>query len=287
MRFKKADTYYIAMPGVPYEMKHIMEARVLPWIGRELRDTHIVHRTLFTQGIPESELAHRISDFEDRLPERVSLAYLPSPGKVRLRLSSMGDESQIVPQVDSLTNELRALLGDAVYSVDEEELEEVLAKLLLGRKQSLALAESCTGGYVAHRLTRIPGSSRWFKGGVVAYSNEAKQSILGVDPESIAQFGAVSQTVAEQMAAAARKVFGADFALSLTGVAGPDGGSVEKPVGTVWIGLAGAFGTEARLFRFGTDRLRNIERSALASMDWLRKTLEVLEAANDRSEASS
>ncbi len=273
MKFKKGEVYYIAMPGVPYEMKHIMEARVLPWIGLEIQDTHIVHRTLYTQGVPESELANRISGFEDALPKDVSLAYLPSPGKVRLRLSAMGDKEHILPQVDSLANELRALLGDVVYSADEEELEEILAKLLIARSESLALAESCTGGYLGHRLTRIPGSSNWFKGGVIAYSNEAKQSFLGVDPGAIAQFGAVSEMVAEQMAESARSKFGSDYALSLTGIAGPSGGSAEKPIGTVWIGLAHPAGVEARLFRFGTDRGRNIERSALAAMDWLRKTL--------------
>ncbi|MBI1317195.1 competence/damage-inducible protein A [bacterium] len=273
MRFERNGIFYVALPGVPYEMKHLMETHVFPWIRRELQDTHIEHRTVYTQGVPESELAHRIAAFEENLPDTISLAYLPSPGKVRLRLSSQGEREVVVPQVDAQVKALTELLGEVVYSVDEEEMERVLARMLTERKARLALAESCTGGYVAHRLTRIPGSSAWFLGGVVAYSNEAKNAFLGVAPELIARHGAVSEEVAMAMASGARTRFNSDYTLSLTGIAGPDGGSEEKPVGTVWIGISGPEGTRALRHRFGTDRIRNIERSALAAFDLLRKSL--------------
>jgi nicotinamide-nucleotide amidase len=275
MRFKKGDVWIISMPGVPYEMKHIMTTHVLPWITKELVTSNILHKTILTQGVPESELAVRIADFENQLPPEIKLAYLPSPGIVKLRLTARGQDRGALEELLAREAEkLRKAAGGAVFAEDTGTLQEVIGRLLVSKGATMGTAESCTGGYIASLITQIPGSSNFFKGSVVAYANEVKEATLGVKMADIQAYGAVSEQVVCSMAAGARKVLGVDYALATSGIAGPDGGTPEKPVGTVWIALATPYGTSAKCYTFGANRERNIKKSALMALDTLRKALE-------------
>jgi nicotinamide-nucleotide amidase len=273
MRFEKDGRYIISMPGVPFEMKFLMREHILPWIGRDLMEQDILHRTFLTQGIPESLLAERISDWETNLPSELKLAYLPSPGIVKLRLTAKGDKANLLPLFEEQELKLRNILGKAIYGTGASSLQEVLGQMLMEKSLSLSTAESCTGGYIAHLLTSIAGSSNYFKGSIVAYSNEVKQAQLGVKNETIERVGAVSEEVVKEMAEGARERLLTDYAIAISGIAGPDGGSEEKPVGTVWIAIAGPDGCRASLHRFGKHRDRNIKRSALMALDLLRQRL--------------
>ncbi|NDH89670.1 MAG: CinA family nicotinamide mononucleotide deamidase-related protein [Flavobacteriia bacterium] len=241
---------YVSMPGVPYEMKHILETGVLPRMRAEQAEIH-VHRYFVVQGIPESDLALRIADWESALPEGISLAYLPSPGVVKLRLSAhvaSEGEQAMRAQMDQEAAALKVLLGADCYAEDLLPLEVVVGELLKAAGQTVATAESCTGGSIAARLTSIPGSSAYLIGGVVAYSNTVKEQQLGVRKADLLVHGAVSEPVVRQMAEGVRKRLKTDWALATSGVAGPDGGSEAKPVGTVWIALAGPNGTWSKKF---------------------------------------
>lgn len=274
MRFKKNDTYFISMPGVPYEMKHIMTTHVLPWIEKDLITANIFHKTILTQGIPESELAVRIADFEDALPPEIKLAYLPSPGIVKLRLTARGQAAELLQQVlERHVKELTALLGDAVFGEDAKSLQEVVGGLLLAQNATVATAESCTGGFIASQITLVPGCSRYFLGSVVAYDNRIKTQLLNVPHETLAQHGAVSEPVVRAMAEGVRALYGVDYAIATSGIAGPDGGTATKPVGTTWIAVATPAGVFAQQFSFGANRERNIKRAALMALDLLRKQL--------------
>lgn len=274
MLFIRNGIYYVSMPGVPYEMKYLMEKRVLPVVEAELIRKHIVHKTILTVGVPESELAEKLEDFEDSLPTNLKMAYLPRPGMVRLRLTAKGDDA---PSLNALITEkenaLKNILGPIVYGTDQERLEQVVGELLVARGETLATAESCTGGYLAHLITSISGSSRYYLGSILAYANPIKIGHLGVKEESLIQYGAVSEAVVTQMAKGARLRLGTTWALATSGVAGPDGGTDEKPVGTVWIALSGPDKTIARKFHFGKDRERNIKKSAFMALDMLRGAL--------------
>ncbi len=274
MLFNKNERLIVSMPGVPYEMKHIMEEQVLPIAIKELIRQHIVHKTVLTVGVPESELAERISYFENGLPIHIKLAYLPRPGMVRLRLSARGkDKESIERDLAEKVSLLQTILGDVVYGTDTETLEQIIGGLLNIKKHTLSTAESCTGGYIAHKITSVSGSSAYFLGSVVAYANEVKISSLQVDKQVLESNGAVSEQVVKQMAEGARKNFNSTWALATSGIAGPDGGTKEKPVGTVWIALAGPTITAAKKFQFGTHRDRNIKKSAFAALDMLRAAL--------------
>jgi nicotinamide-nucleotide amidase len=271
---------YVSMPGVPYEMKHILETGVLPRMRAEQSKIH-VHRYFVVQGIPESDLALRIADWESALPEGISLAYLPSPGVVKLRLSAQvasEKEEAIRAQMDKEAAALKVLLGADCYAEDLIPLEVVVGNLLKAAGQTVATAESCTGGSVAARLTSIPGSSAYVIGAVVAYSNTVKEQQLGVRKADLLVHGAVSEPVVRQMAEGVRKRLKSDWALATSGVAGPDGGSEAKPVGTVWIALAGPNGTWSKKFSMGLNRSRTVEKSVLASLDALRRALDGGEA---------
>lgn len=274
MLFIRNGIYYVSMPGVPYEMKYLMEKRVLPVVEAELIRKHIVHKTILTVGVPESELAEKLEDFEDSLPTNLKMAYLPRPGMVRLRLTAKGDDA---PSLNALITEkenaLKNILGPIVYGTDQERLEQVVGELLVARGETLATAESCTGGYLAHLITSISGSSRYYLGSILAYANPIKIGHLGVKEESLIQYGAVSEAVVTQMAEGARLRLGTTWALATSGVAGPDGGTDKKPVGTVWIALSGPDKTIARKFHFGKDRERNIKKSAFMALDMLRGAL--------------
>jgi nicotinamide-nucleotide amidase len=275
MLFEQDGTIVVSMPGVPFEMKSIFTDELLPRITDRLMDQQLVHRTVHTQGIGESSLMEIITGWESKLrTEGLKLAYLPSVGAVRLRISATGSDRAVLHQrIDAYIDELLPLIDDYAFGFDGDQLEQVVGKLLKRHDQTLAVAESCTGGYIAHLLTSIPGSSAYFKGGVTAYANDVKTRQLGVQAQDILDHGAVSEVVAIQMAEGVRQSLGTDFAISTTGIAGPDGGSKEKPVGTVWIGVAGPSRSYALRFRMGTNRERNIRKSALQALQLLRKEI--------------
>jgi nicotinamide-nucleotide amidase len=271
LAFEKDGKLYIAMPGVPYEMKYIMETFVIPALLKRSGGMHILHRTILTQGIGESFLSEIIKDWEESLAPHIKLAYLPSPGIVRLRLSARGNDSELLEQLLALRiAELKSLIPQYIWGEGEDTLEIVAGRRLRQKGMTLATAESCTGGHIAHRITSVAGSSEYFKGSVVAYENEVKKSLLGVKDETLQSFGAVSKEVVEEMAVGVQKLLHADYAIAVSGIAGPGGGTAEKPVGTVWIAIAGPNGSmTSKKFLFGDDRQRNILRSTHAALGLL------------------
>ena len=273
MWFEKQDVIFISLPGVPYEMKTIMTEEAFPLIEERFGKSSLYHRTLLTQGIGESFLAEQITDWENRVRAAgLSLAYLPSPGLVKLRLTSYkGKEEEIL--IDTLFTELKNRLPEAVFGEGDQTLESVLGSLLLEKKLSIGTVESCTAGKLAQTIASVPGASAYYQGALLTYSNELKNRITEVSNEALSQFGAVSEQVAIEMAANGKRILGVDYCLSTTGVAGPTGGTPEKPVGLVWIGLSGPKGTIAKSFRFGDNRQRNIEMTVLSAMNWLRYQL--------------
>ncbi len=271
MWFEKDDTIFVSMPGVPFEMMYLTEHEVLPRLQQTGKTRSIVHLTVLTHGLPESMLAERIADWENNLPEFIKLAYLPSPLMVKLRLSAYGkDRNQLQREIDRQVEALKKLIAEHIWGYNNDTMAEVVGRLLVGSGKMLAVAESCTGGNLAHFITANAGASAWFKGGIVAYSNEVKMQLLGVQQSSLEQFGAVSEQVAREMAEGVRRVTGADYAVSTTGIAGPDGGSDEKPVGTVWIAVAGEKQVISQKFVFRNNRERNILRSTQSALNLLR-----------------
>lgn len=271
-----ADQVFVSMPGVPFEMQAMMLAHVLPRLKEHFAPPTIVHRTLLTTGLGESHLAQRIEAWEDSLAEeRIKLAYLPSPGTVKLRLSTYADSnaSAAHERVDRKARELQALIPELIFGEGEERLSQVLGRLLKERGQTLSLAESCTGGYVSHLITSVPGSSAYFTGGVISYANAVKMEELGIPSDMLELNGAVSRPVVEKMATGVRAALRTDWSVALTGIAGPDGGTPEKPVGTVWMAVAGPDGVQSVLGRFPGRRSTIIEGSALAALNLLRKRL--------------
>lgn len=274
MWFERNQTIFVSMPGVPFEMKGMMTREILPRLSRHSKLKTIVHKTILTQGVPESMLAMRLEQWENNLPPYVRLAYLPSPMAVRLRLTATGDDvRQLTSEVERQTELLRQLLPVEIYGYGNDTMAEAVARLLLDRNATLAVAESCTGGHISHLLTLTPGASAWFTGGITAYSNEVKIHMLGVSPDTLAEQGAVSEQTVTEMAAGVRERLNADFAIATSGIAGPDGGSPEKPVGTVWISVAGPTKFFARKFVFGNNRERNIMRSSQTALQLLRELI--------------
>jgi nicotinamide-nucleotide amidase len=232
MWFDTQEVIFVAMPGVPFEMKQMMSEHVLPRLVSLSGRGKIVHKTVHVIGIGESILAEMVEKWEDALPECIHLAYLPSPGLIRLRFSAFGNDEELLKNTIAIEiSNLKQIIPQAIFGYDDDTLAEVVGKLLVERESTVVVAESCTGGFIAHSITSIPGSSRWFKGGVVAYSNEIKKQVLGVGESTLAEFGAVSEQVVVEMAEGARRVLAADFAIATSGIAGPDGGTLEKPVG--------------------------------------------------------
>ena len=271
MWFERNGTIFISMPGVPFEMEAIMTEEVFPRLVKLGITQSIVHKTVQTIGLPESMLAEKIEKWENALPEFIKLAYLPSAISVRLRLSAYGtDQAMLEAEIDTQVKELLTIIPEHVFGFDEDNLPLVIGRLLVETSKTLSVAESCTGGNIAHFITSNPGSSAYFKGGVVSYSNEIKTKVLDVPAEMIESFGAVSQQVAEAMAIGARKVLNTDYSLATTGIAGPDGGTDEKPVGTVWIAVAGPSGVKSKKFIFMHNRERNIIRSTQTALNLLR-----------------
>jgi nicotinamide-nucleotide amidase len=275
MWFKnKEGKNLISMPGVPYEMKDMMKKIIIPKIKEEHLGKSIQHRTIRTFGVGESTIAEKINDWENQLPEYLKLAYLPNIGQVRLRLSGIHDDVIVLSkEIGKQTQELRSLVADAYYGEGEDELEDVVGRLLTNKKLSLATAESCTGGYLAHKISSVAGCSNYYKGSVVAYSNEVKVSDLNVLQKTLDTFGAVSEETVKEMSQGLRGKYNTDFALSTSGIAGPSGGTEEKPVGTIWIALSFEGGVITKKLTLGPDRGRNIHLTALFCLDLLRRQL--------------
>ena len=275
MWFEQDDHVTISLPGVPFEMEHLMEDEVMPRLKSHYSLHANIHRTMITSGIAESMLAERIAEWEDALPADVKLAYLPSPNIVRLRLSTYDSEDGEAARtrIDLLFKELYKIIPDNIVGYEDASVQQLVHQILSERGKTLAVAESCTGGTIASRFTAMAGSSAYFLAGVVAYANEAKRDILGVNHDDIVRYGAVSEQVARQMAEGVRRATGADYAISTTGIAGPSGGSAEKPVGTVWMAVATPTHTVAMMRPSGTDRGQIINRASAYAIEMLYKEL--------------
>lgn len=277
MWFERDGKVIVSLPGVPFEMEHLMDDEVIPRLKAHFELKAIVHRTLITRGIPESILAARIAEWEDALPPHLHLAYLPAPNVVRLRLSAYdvegaATEEEITAQFDTL----RSIIGDNIVGYEGSSVEQQIHEILTARGEKLAVAESCTGGTIAAKFTAMAGASAYFMAGVVSYSNEAKHDILGVSWDSLNAYGAVSEQVAREMAEGVRRVSKADYAIATTGIAGPAGGSAEKPVGTVWMAVATPTKTIAIMRNSGTDRSQIISRASAYAIEMLYNELKNL-----------
>ncbi|MBO6662737.1 MAG: competence/damage-inducible protein A [Roseivirga sp.] len=272
--YEKNGKVFVSMPGVPHEMKNLMKTLVLPKLASFFQTPVIYHKLIKTVGIGESFLADKIKDWEESLPEHISLAYLPSVGQVKLRLTAIGDNREhLKKDVQELIDELMPLAGSYIYGYDNTTLEEAVGQLLKAKGKTIALAESCSGGYVQHKITTIAGSSEYFQGGVVPYHNNHKVNLLGVKPATLEVHGAVSEACVKEMAEGARKLFNADIGASSSGIAGPGGGSEEKPVGTVWIAFADGKETITKKLQLTQNRLLNIELTQISVLNLVRKSL--------------
>jgi nicotinamide-nucleotide amidase len=269
------NTVFISLPGVPYEMKYLIDNEVIPYLVEKFERPYIVHKTLMTYGRGESLIAEQIEDWETNLPSFIKLAYLPSPGKVRLRLTARGTDEAVL--IDSVLNEiekLKPLIGDIILGYDEDEtIEVVLARLLSEKQLTLATAESCTGGKIAQLISAVPGASACFKGGIVAYSNQIKIEVLKVNSDTVRQFSVVSHEVAKEMALNCRSIFNTDYAIATTGNAGPTKGNSEAEIGTVFIAIATPSEVFVEEFNFGQPREKVIDRAVNKALEWLYKEI--------------
>jgi nicotinamide-nucleotide amidase len=271
MWFEQKGCYWMSMPGVPHEMKKLVKDFVLPKLAQVFDLPVIYHKLVKTAGIGESWLADLIKDWENALPPHIRLAYLPSLGHVKLRLTAFGtNKEQLQQDVATQIQAVLPLIEKYVYGYDEETLETAIGKLLKNAGKTLALAESCSGGYVSHLITTVPGSSAYFQGSVIPYHNAFKEQLLGVNPETLSTHGAVSEETVEAMAKGVRSLFHADYGLASSGIAGPDGGTEDKPVGTVWIACAGPEGVETRKLQLTQDRMLNIQLTGVAVLNLFR-----------------
>ncbi len=275
MWIEKNNTVFISMPGVPYEMNGLMQNEILPRLQKKFKRPIIVHKTILTTGMGESAIAEIIEDFENELPQDIKLAYLPSLGRVRLRLSTKGiNEVALHAAIDKHVKQLQGLIGDIIIGYDEEtSIEEVVANLLIKNNKTLSLAESCTGGQMARKVTKMSGASQYFAGGFVTYATQSKTNILGVSQELINKYTVVSAEVAEAMAKGAKERYETDFAVSTTGIAGPTKGDANEDVGTVFIGIATPAGVHSEKFNFGKDRQRVITNASNKAFELLRKEI--------------
>ena len=272
MWFEKEGKIFVSMPGVPFEMKGMMEEYVIPELLNRFEITPVEHRTLLTAGIGESFLAELLQEFEESLPKGIKLAYLPNYGMVRLRLSTIEvfDDNQLL---ENNFNQLKNIVKDYLVIDKDITLQEAISEKLKSSAKTLALAESCTGGYISHLITLIPGSSAFFLGGIVSYSNDLKSNLLGVPIETLSSYGAVSFETVKKMAEGVREKTGADYGLAVSGIMGPTGDTPEKPLGYVCVAFSSAQTTEVTSFRFRFDRKRNIELTAVYALDFLRKSI--------------
>src|SRR5690554_380508 len=275
MWIEKDETVFVSLPGVPFEMKHLLMEEVLPRVVKKFNRPHIYHKTLLTYGLGETGIVERIEDWEDALPENISLAYLPSLGKVRLRLSSTGTDKQAITKaVDDQMDLLHNLLSDIAIGYEEEaSMVEQIMKLLVAQNRSLSVAESCTGGRITSEITQYAGISSFFKGGVLPYQTSYKTKILGVPSELIEKHNVVSLPVAEAMAARCRLLFESDYAISTTGIAGPTKGDGDDEVGTDCMAISSPSGVISEKYQFGNDRFRVVEKATNKAFEMLRKEI--------------
>jgi nicotinamide-nucleotide amidase len=275
MWFERNGKVYVSMPGVPHEMMGMMKELVLPALRSRFSMPAILHRTLLTAGIGESFLAEQIHDIEAALPDHIRLAYLPNYGMVRIRLTGTGpSRERLEIEMSNEFEKLKSRVSQWLVSDEDLSIQEALGMLLLSEGKTIGTAESCTGGYIAHLITSVPGSSRYYKGSVVSYSNDIKQQLLQVSPEILQQYGAVSAETVEQMAKSALTLLQTDFVVVTSGIMGPEGGSEEKPVGTAWIAVGDSGSVLSRKYFFRFDRLRNIELTSVSALNQLREFMQ-------------
>jgi nicotinamide-nucleotide amidase len=275
MWFERNGRVFVSMPGVPHEMKRMMTDLVIPRLRQTFNPPAILHKMIRTVGIGESFLAEKIAGWEKSLPSHIRLAYLPSLGEVKLRLTATGsDRDTLVKETEALAEKLKPLAGDYIFGYDEDPLEIVVGNTLREKKLTLSVAESCTGGYLSHLITSIPGSSDYFLGGIIPYAYEIKMRQLGVKPETLEQFGAVSEPTIREMANLVRAKFNTDIGVATSGIAGPGGATPEKPVGTVWIAYSDKYQTITRRLQLSKDRTVNIRMASIAVLNLVRLSVQ-------------
>jgi nicotinamide-nucleotide amidase len=273
--FEKDGKDLVSIPGVPYEMEGMMQAEVLPRLKHRFIPLAILHHTMLVYGYPESVLALKLSDWENHLPAELKLAYLPSPGLIRLRLTGIGkDKQHLNALLQTELGKVRQLLGDALLAEEDIPVEVIIGNLLREKGLTLSTAESCTGGNIARLITSVPGSSDYYSGSIIAYSNDVKIKLLNVSPATLSAHGAVSQEVVEEMADGLLQAISADMAIAVSGIAGPSGGSPEKPVGTVWISVASHQHKISRCFQFTGPRDRNIQQASQSALILLKELID-------------
>jgi nicotinamide-nucleotide amidase len=274
MWFERNRKVFVSMPGVPHEMKLMMTDIILPKLKQTFNTPVIHHKIIRTIGIGEPFLAEKIADWEKSLPNHIKLAYLPGLGEVKLRLTGIGDSlNSLQKETDDLVTKLTELVGQYVYGYGDEPLEAVIGKMLLNEKLTLSIAESCTGGYLSHLITSVPGSSSYFQGSIIPYAYEIKMAELGVNSETLSKYGAVSEETIREMASLVRLKFNTDKGIATSGIAGPGGATPEKPVGTVWIACADQHHTISKKLQLSKDRIINIKMASLSALNLLRLNL--------------
>ena len=275
MWLKNENTVFVAMPGVPYEMKYLVNEEVIPRLVKEYNRPFIVHKTIMTYGVGESMLAEQIEDWENNLPSFVKLAYLPSPGRVRLRMSAKGtNEQELHKALNNLTQSLQLLIGDAIVGLDEDEAVEVIVGRLLKQKgKTISTAESCTGGKIAQLFTSVEGASAYFKGSIIPYETQMKTKLLTVSTSNIEKYSVVSSEVAKEMAQNCKQLFNSDYAIATTGNAGPTKGDSPAEVGTVFIGIATLNGVFVEKFNFGQPREKVLDRAVNKGLELVYKEI--------------
>ncbi len=274
MWFNENKTIYISLPGVPFEMKSIFAEEAIPKLKSIFNFPSILHRTILTCSIGESFLANKIAKIEDALPPYIKLAYLPSVGAVRLRFSAYGNDlDKLTQELNPIIDELYLLIGEYIYGENLDTLPQVVGNLLVQKNATLATAESCSGGFLAHQITSVSGSSNYYLGSIIAYHNLIKENLLNIPNSILVEHGAVSEACVKSMAENVKSILNTKYSIATSGIAGPNGGTIDKPVGTVWIAVSGPNQTIAKVFNFGDSRERTIERTALMGLDMLRKII--------------
>ena len=274
MWFNENKTIYISLPGVPFEMKSIFAEEAIPKLKSIFNFPSILHRTILTCSIGESFLANKIAKIEDALPPYIKLAYLPSVGAVRLRFSAYGNDlDKLTQELNPIIDELYLLIGEYIYGENLDTLPQVIGNLLVQKNATLATAESCSGGFLAHQITSVSGSSNYYLGSIIAYHNLIKENLLSIPNSILVEHGAVSEACVKSMAENVKSILNTKYSIATSGIAGPNGGTIDKPVGTVWIAVSGPNQTIAKVFNFGDSRERTIERTALMGLDMLRKII--------------
>ncbi|OFX34239.1 MAG: hypothetical protein A2X08_02265 [Bacteroidetes bacterium GWA2_32_17] len=274
MVFNNSNYILVSLPGVPFEMKNIFKKKLITFLKNKFNLPEIISQTIMVCGIAESFLVEKINNWEENInKQNLSLAYLPQPGIIRLRITAKQECENAEKLILNEISKLKLIIPNHIFAIGDISFEEVIGKMLFKKNKTICTAESCTGGYISHLITSVSGSSKYYKGSVIAYSNSIKTSVLKVSKENIDIYGAVSEQVVTQMAQNARNIFETDFSIAVSGIAGPDGGTAEKPVGTVWIAIASKNNVIAKKFLFGNDRIRNIIRASVSAFDMLRKQL--------------